>query len=257
MSLLEVVGLHKSFKGVRALWDVSLTVEPGERHVIIGPNGAGKSTLFNTMMGFLAADAGDVRLGGTPIGRLPAHARVPLGMACTFQKNNLFEALTVEENIHLAIAACKPYRFGLFTPLVARADLRQEAEERLRAWQLWERRTMTVQALSYGEQRLVELALALVSRPRIVLLDEPTSGMSPAETAETIQRLRALPRTLALLVIEHDMDVVFAIADRITVLHHGEVFASGPPDAVRGDPRVREIYFGGTFSGGARAHVGA
>ena len=147
--------------------------------------------------------------------------------------------------MHLAIEARKPYRFGLFKPLSWRTDLMEESEELLRRWDLWGRRERKVRELSYGEQRLLEVLLALASKPRMLLLDEPTSGMSPAETAQTIRLIQELPRSLTLLVVEHDMEVVFAIADRITVLHHGEVFLSGPPEEVRGDERVREIYFGG------------
>lgn len=252
MSLLDVRGLCKSYDGLQVLKDITLRVEAEERHVIIGPNGAGKSTLMGAIMGFVAVDAGSVAIDGREVTRLPPHARVPLGVACTFQKNNLFGALTVEQNLHLAIAADKPYRFRIGRPLLGYADLREESEERLRAWHLWERRADAVRTLSYGEQRLLEIVLALASRPRILLLDEPTSGMSPAETAETVRLLRGMPGTIALLVIEHDMDVVFAIADQITVLHHGEIFAQGAPGEVRGDERVRAIYFGG----GARLDAG-
>ena len=245
MSPLAVKNLNKSFKALQVLKDVSLEVHDEERHVVIGPNGAGKTTLFNCIMGTIPISSGEVVFGGVNVSSLPTHARVPLGMSRTFQKNNLFESLTVEENVHLAIEARKPYRFGLFKPLSWRTDLMEESEELLRRWDLWGRRERKVRELSYGEQRLLEVLLALASKPRMLLLDEPTSGMSPAETAQTIRLIQELPRSLTLLVVEHDMEVVFAIADRITVLHHGEVFLSGPPEEVRGDERVREIYFGG------------
>ena len=251
MSALKINNLCKSFKALQVLKDVSLEVQDRERHVVIGPNGAGKTTLFNCIMGTIPVSSGEVSFDGRNVSSLPTHARVPLGMSRTFQKNNLFGNLTVEENVHLAVEARKPYRFGLIKPLAWRRDLVEESGELLRRWDLWGRRDRKVKELSYGEQRLLEVLLALASKPKVLLLDEPTSGMSPAETAQTIRLIQELPRTLTLLVVEHDMEVVFAVADRITVLHHGEVFLSGVPEKVRGDERVKEIYFGG----GAKPHA--
>ncbi len=251
MSLLKLDGLDKSFKALHVLKDISLEVQPGQRYVIIGPNGAGKTTLFNCITGSLPIDAGVITFDEKRVSGLPAHTRVSLGMSRTFQKNNLFNKLTVEENLHLAITACKPYRFQVWKPLLGHTDLLQDTEELLKQWNLWERRKRKVNELSYGEQRLLEVMLALASKPRILLLDEPTSGMSPAETTQTARLIQNMPRSITLLVIEHDMEVVFSIADYITVLHHGEVFLSGPPEKVRGDERVREIYFGG----GAKPHA--
>jgi branched-chain amino acid transport system ATP-binding protein len=249
LSLLEVSHVNKSFKGLQVLKDLSLKVEPGQRHVIIGPNGAGKTTAFNCITGLLPIDSGSVKIEDTEVGGMPAHTRVSMGLACTFQKTNLFDKLTVEENLHLALTSRKPYRFRLWRPLAWHEDLREDTARLLEQWGLQERRRSRVDELSYGERRLLEIVLALASEPGILLLDEPTSGMSPAETAQTTALLREMPRSAALLVIEHDMEVVFSIADYITVLHHGEVFLAGPPEEVRGDERVREIYFGG----GARA----
>lgn len=251
MSLLKVEGVSKSFKGLQVLKNVSLDLKPGERHVIIGPNGAGKTTLFNCINGVLPVNEGRVEIKGKDVTKLPPNTRVPLGMARTFQKNNLFGPLTVEENVHLAVTAVKPYRYRWFRPLTSYRDILEEAERLLKEWDLWERRKHVVNELSYGEQRLLEILLALASGPDILMLDEPTSGMSPAETAQTTRLIQSLPRSISLLVIEHDMEVVFAIADRITVLHHGEVFMSGPPDTIKGDEKVKEIYFGG----GAVAHA--
>ncbi|BBL80279.1 ABC transporter ATP-binding protein [Rubrobacter xylanophilus] len=251
MSLLAVEGLGKSYDGLRVLNDVSFAVQPGQRHVIIGPNGAGKTTVFKCITGLLPADSGSVTLDGKDVTNLPVHSRVSLGLACTFQKTNLFDRLTVEENLHLAVLARKPYRFRLWRPLPWHEDLRRETRELLEEWGLWSRRERKVGELSYGEQRMLEIILALASRPRILLLDEPTSGMSPVETSRAASLIKNLPRSVALLIIEHDMDVVFSVAEHITVLHHGEVFLSGPPERVRGDEQVREIY----FSGGARPHA--
>ncbi|BCJ88215.1 ABC transporter ATP-binding protein [Effusibacillus dendaii] len=251
VNLLKVERLSKSFKGLQVLKNVSLEVESEERHVIIGPNGAGKTTLFNCITGVLPIDDGVVMLNGRKISGLPSDTRVANGMARTFQKNNLFGNLTVEENLHLAINACKPYRNNIIKPFRMYTDLLQETQELLERWNLWERRHRLVNELSYGEQRLLEIVLALASKPKILLLDEPTSGMSPAETLQTTQLIQSLPRSVSLLVIEHDMEVVFSIADRITVLHHGELFMTGSPNEIRGDERVKEIYFGG----GAMAHA--
>jgi branched-chain amino acid transport system ATP-binding protein len=245
LSLLKVEHLHKSFKGLQVLKDVSLEVQKGERHVIIGPNGAGKTTLFNCITGTLPINAGTVTVNGKRISGLPPYTAVREGMSRTFQKNNLFGSLTVEENLHLAITACKPYRFNFYKPFDKNKELLAETEELLKQWDLWERRARVVNELSYGEQRLLEVLLALASKPQILLLDEPTSGMSPAETIQTTKLIQSMPRSITLLVIEHDMEVVFSIADRITVLHHGEVFLSGAPEQISGDERVKAIYFGG------------
>lgn len=245
MSLLTINSVDKAFSGLRVLSEVSLEVNSGQRHVIIGPNGAGKTTLFQCINGLLPVDTGSIIVNGTDVTKMPAHARVSLGMSCTFQKTNLFDELTVEENLHLAITTRKPYRFQLWKPLSWYEDLHQETRQLLEEWDLQSQQKRKVDELSYGEQRILEILLALASRPRILLLDEPTSGMSPAETARTTSLIQEMPRSVALLIIEHDMDVVFSVADYITVLHHGEIFLSGPPEQVRGDERVREIYFGG------------
>ncbi|MCL6637977.1 MAG: ABC transporter ATP-binding protein [Alicyclobacillus sp.] len=245
MTALAVEGLVHAFGGLRALDGLSLAAEVGERLVILGPNGAGKTTLFNCITGVLPINAGAVYLDGRLISKRPPNELVHLGMARTFQKNNLFNNLTVEENIHLAIAARKPYRLQMLKSLRSYAEIRRETDELLGQWELGQHRDVPVHSLSYGEQRLLEFLLALASKPRILLLDEPTSGMSPAETAQTAEVIRQLPRSVTLLVIEHDMDVVFSIADRLTVLHHGEVMLSGTPDEVRNSELVREIYFGG------------
>lgn len=251
MSLLRVEKICKSFKTLQVLNNVSLDAQPGERHVIIGPNGAGKTSLFNAITNQFPIDSGKIYLEDREINKLSSHHLVHLGMSRTFQKNNLFGDLTTEENIHLALVAKKRYRFNVFSPLVKRSDIRQETEEILQQWNLSDRRQMKVKNLSYGEQRLLEVLLALASKPKILLLDEPTSGMSPAETQKTSEMIQKLPRSISLLVIEHDMEVVFAIADRITVLHHGEVILSGPPEKVRNNEMVKEIYFGG----GAKLHA--
>lgn len=251
MSLLKVENINKSFKTLPVLKNVSLEVHPGERHVIIGPNGAGKTTLFNSITNQFPIDAGSIYLEEKEISKLRAHQLLHLGMSRTFQINNLFGELTLEENIHLALAAKKSYKFDVFLPLVNRIDIQAETDEILKQWDISSRRHITVNNLSYGEQRLLEVLLALASKPKILLLDEPTSGMSPAETVQTAEMIKKMPRSIALVVIEHDMDVVFAIADRITVLHHGEVILTGPTEEIKNNTLVKEIYFGG----GAKQHA--
>lgn len=245
MSLLEVEGISKSFTSLDVLKNVSLNVQKGERHVIIGPNGAGKTTLFNCITGELPVDAGIVKIERNIISKLPSHKLVHLGMSRTFQKNNLFGDLTVKENIYLAITSRKHYRFQIFKSLSNYKDLEKEAVELLDQWNMSDRSDIKVDNLSYGEQRLLEIMLAMASKPRILLLDEPTSGMSPVETKQTADLIQTFPRSVSLLIIEHDMEVVFSIADRITVLHHGEVVLSGDPENIRNSDHVREIYFGG------------
>lgn len=251
MSLLKVENISKSFKTLPVLKNVSLEVRPGERHVIIGPNGAGKTTLFNAITNQFPIDSGSIYLEGKEISKLRAHQLLHLGMSRTFQVNNLFGELTLEDNVHLALAAKKSYKFDVFLPLVHRFDIQAETDEILKQWDISSRRHIKVNNLSYGEQRLLEVLLALASKPKIILLDEPTSGMSPAETVQTAEMIKKMPRSIALVVIEHDMDVVFAIADRITVLHHGEVILSGLAEEIKNNTLVKEIYFGG----GAKQHA--
>ncbi len=243
-ALLVTEHLGRRFGGIVALRDVSLAVEAGERRAIIGPNGAGKTTLFNIISGELRATSGRVRLGDHAITGLPTHRIAALGLARTFQRNNLLLNLTALENVRLALQALTSATRRLFTPAARLTHLRDEALALLGRMGLEGRDGVPARVLSYGEQRQLEVALALAGRPRVVLLDEPTAGMSPAETARMTSLLSRLGRDQTLVVIEHDMDVVFALADRITVLHLGEVLASGTPDAVRADGRVQDVYLG-------------
>ncbi|MCC6188350.1 MAG: ABC transporter ATP-binding protein [Anaerolineales bacterium] len=244
MSRLKADGLRKHFGGIAALVNVTLEVEPGERRAIIGPNGAGKSTLLNVLAGDLPPTAGRVCLDGREITRLPAHDRANLGLGRTFQRNNLFAGLSVFANTRLAVQ----HRQGLGREMLR--DVRRfhavtrETEAILEQVGLAEQRDRAVSTLAYGQQRALEVALALASKPKVLLLDEPTAGMSPAETAEMVKFIGALPRWLTMLIVEHDMDVVFTLADRITVLHFGEVLAEGAPEEVRANTRVQEVYLG-------------
>lgn len=244
MSQLKVVNLSKNFGGIQALNNVTLEIEPGERHAIIGPNGAGKSTLFNLIAGELPPSKGTVYLEERNVTKLPVHKRANLGLGHTFQRNNLFMGLTVFENVRLAVQHQKQVNRHWFKTIVSFKEVGETAETILKRVGLLAQKDIVVNTLAYGQQRALEVALALASEPTVILLDEPTAGMSPAETVEMVQLIETLPRSLTLLIVEHDMDVIFKLADRITVLHYGQIISQGTPDAVRADPTVQQIYLG-------------
>ncbi|MEL1133940.1 ABC transporter ATP-binding protein [Desulfitobacterium sp. THU1] len=231
MNALEILNACKTFGGLAVLQDVSLSVEVGERRAIIGPNGAGKTTLFNIISGTLPLNSGTISLFGKRSEHLSPYRRARAGLARTFQQNNLFFNLTLLENIHLAIL---PHH------------TQSSPQEFLETWGWWEKRDMPVKELSYGDQRQVELLLALAQSPRLLLLDEPTAGMSSVETQKITSMIRNLSREITVLIIEHDMEVVFDLADRITVLNYGRVLFEGSQEEVRSDQRVKEVYLGTT-----------
>jgi ABC-type branched-subunit amino acid transport system ATPase component len=239
--MIETLDLRREFGGIKALAGVSLKVAEGERRAIIGPNGAGKTTLFNVLTGELEPTAGEVRLAGENVtGRRP-HELARRGVARMYQRNELFDPLPARDNVAIAVAAAAgPYRPFSSPPaseLVAADDLLERVG-------LATRGATPARALSHGERRQLELAVALARRPRVLLLDEPTAGMSPAETARITELIASLDRSLTLVIVEHDMDVVFRLAERITVLHEGRVIAEGTPAQVRGDTLVNEVYLG-------------
>ncbi|HEU5320680.1 MAG TPA: ABC transporter ATP-binding protein [Methylomirabilota bacterium] len=244
MTPLAVDALTHDFGGLRALDGVSLAAGAGERLVVLGPNGAGKTTLFNLITGLLRPSAGRIRLFDRDVTALPTHRRARLGLGRTFQITTLFPRLTVRENVLLAVQGADPARFTLLRPLAAYPHLGERAERLLDEWGLAARRDVPTRELSYGEQRQVELLLALAGRPRVLLLDEPTAGLSPAETAAVAAMIGRFPREVTLLLIEHDMDVALELADRVVVLHQGRVLAEGRTDRIREDARVAEIYLG-------------
>jgi len=239
--MIETRDLRREFGGIKALDGVSLKVAQGERRAIIGPNGAGKTTLFNVLTGELEPTAGEVRLAGENVtGRRP-HELARRGVGRMYQRNELFDPLPARENVAIAVAAAagpyRPFRSPPPSELVA-------ADELLERVGLGARQATPARALSHGERRQLELAVALARRPRVLLLDEPTAGMSPAETARITELIASLDRSLTLVIVEHDMDVVFQLAERITVLHEGRVIAEGTPAQVRGDTLVNEVYLG-------------
>jgi branched-chain amino acid transport system ATP-binding protein len=244
VSALTVRDLSKSFGGVQALENVSFTIAPGERRAVIGPNGAGKTTLFHVISGTIFPSVGTIALFDSDITRLAPDVRARLGIARTFQITNLFFRLTVLENVLLAVAAANGVGLRLIRPMVAYRHLYEKAERLLSQWELAESARRLVQHLSYGEQRQLELVLALAGAPAILLLDEPTAGLSPAETKRVVAMVRDLPRDMTILMIEHDMDVAFELADRITVLHQGRLIAEGDQAAIRANSQVTEIYLG-------------
>ena len=244
--LLQVEGVSKSFGALAALTDVSLTVSAGEVVSVIGPNGAGKSTLFNVITGLHGATRGRVLFDGQVItGRAP-EAVNRLGLAKTFQITNVFPGISVYENVRVAAQSRAP-EAGRFTSLWRRPDVEGAVMELLVAFGLEGRRDETAQNLSHGEQRYLEICLALATQPTLLLLDEPTAGMTPGETKEATALIRrmALARGLTLLLIEHDMSVVMGISDRVAVLHFGQKIAEGPPEAIRSNPQVIDAYLGG------------
>ena len=242
--VLEARDLWRSFDGFAALRGVTLSLHVGERHAVIGPNGAGKTTFFDLITGHLEPDRGGVSFEGQPIAGLAPHRIVRLGVARSFQRINIYPRMTVADNVRVALIARDGQEQNLVVPACGLAA--DETESLLARVGLGDQATRDAGELGYGKQKQLELALALAAQPRLLLLDEPTAGMSPAETAVATELLHQIQRErrFTLLFTEHDMGVVFGMADRISVLHQGEIIASGTPDAVRQDPRVRRVYLG-------------
>jgi branched-chain amino acid transport system ATP-binding protein len=241
---LAVEGISRNFGGLRALDRIDLGVEAGERLALIGPNGAGKTTFFNIVTGLLAPSTGRIALFDHDVTALKPHRRARLGLGRTFQITTLFPDLSVLDSVLLAVQAHDPARFALHRPRSAYRHLFERAEALLGEWELAGRRDVPTRELSYGEQRQLELVLALAGRPRVLLLDEPTAGLSPAETGSVAAIIARLPRDISLLLIEHDMDVALELADRVIVLFQGRVLAEGSREAIRKNRQVEEIYLG-------------
>lgn len=244
MEALKIEKLFKTFGGVKALRDVSLRAEVGQKLAIIGPNGAGKTTLFNVLNGQLAPTSGRVYLYGKDITNLPTHSRAHLGLSRSFQITSLFTSLTVLENCFLALHGTRPSRFEIFRSIGSFHHLFYKAQELLDMVKLWDERDEPVKNISYGEQRRLEIAVSLASEPKLLLLDEPSAGLTAGESAVIVDMIHNLGEDITTLIVAHDMDLVFGVAERITVLHYGQIIVEGSPEAVRNDPKVKEIYMG-------------
>jgi branched-chain amino acid transport system ATP-binding protein len=251
MIALETRALHKSFGSLAATQDVSLAFEAGSRYAIIGPNGAGKTTYFNLLAGNLRPDSGTILFAGRDVTKLDVTSRAKIGIARSFQRNNLFSDFTVRENLMLACALRVGSTRVFWRPMRQTTSARGEADEIAEQVGLSDALGIMVRHLSYGSQRQLEVALALACRPQVLLLDEPTSGMSPEETARMHSLVTALPRSLTVIVIEHDMDIVLDFADRIIVLDYGRVLEQGTPSEIRASAIVRQRYLGDSIHSGA------
>ena len=243
-ALLTIDGLTKRFGGVVASDNVRLDVTRGELHAIIGPNGAGKTTLIGQLAGEIAPDAGRIHFGGQDITALPVHGRSLMGLARTFQITSLFPDFTALDNVALAVQAHAGHSFRFWRPARAEPELREPARAALERVGLGHRANTMLSSMSHGEHRQLELGMALASKPSMLLLDEPMAGLGPDQSAGMVQTLRELKRELTILLIEHDMEAVFALADRITVLVYGRTIASGTPAEIRANPDVRQAYLG-------------
>jgi branched-chain amino acid transport system ATP-binding protein len=241
---LQTRHLQKRFGGITATQDVSIAVEQGARHALIGPNGAGKTTLVNLLTGMLRATAGNIELDGADITSLAPHQRVRLGLVRTFQINQLFERLTPLETISLVIAQADGDGGNPWTPLSHHRAAVDEAASLLSQLHLSDVLQRKVGVLAHGKRRLLEIAIALASRPRVLLLDEPMAGVPAAESKEILQTLTALPADVTVLLIEHDMDLVFRFATRISVMVNGSLLVEGTNDEIARDPRVKDVYLG-------------
>jgi branched-chain amino acid transport system ATP-binding protein len=242
--LLETKGLVKRFGGLVATDNLSIEVREGEIHALIGPNGAGKTTLVGQLTGNLRPDAGSIHFSGRDITRLPIHARVQLGLARSFQITAVLREFSAIENVALAVQAHAGHSFRFLRDVRFDMRLREPAWQGLEAVGLDERAGVPAAALSHGEQRQLEIAMALAGSPRLLLLDEPMAGMGAEESQDMVHLLRRLKSRCGMLLIEHDMDAVFALADRITVLVYGRAIASGTPEEIRANAEVRQAYLG-------------
>jgi len=244
MTALAVTGLTKSFGGLRVTNGVDLAIAPGERRLIIGPNGAGKTTLFNLITGEMAPDAGSIALFGQDITRTPCRRRAHLGMARTYQIITLFPRYTILRNVTLALLGLSGLRWNPLIDLDRQHELARHADEALARVGLRHIADRPLTETSYGERRRVEIAMAMAQSPKVLLLDEPFAGLSIDERRDVQQLLAAIPRDVTMVMIEHNMDVALDLADRITLLHFGEVIVEGTRAEVVADPRTREVYLG-------------
>ncbi len=244
MKVLELLEIHHDFSGLRVLSGINLEILEGERHAVIGPNGAGKSTLFNIISGLLAPSRGSVLYRGKDITRKAPHQITRLGIGRSFQIVNIFPQLPMYENIRGAVLSRRGMRLNAWSILDQQTDVARETEEVLERFELAERQDTPASALSYGEQRALEIALTVAMRPDLILLDEPTAGLNSEETRKAVGLIRRVTERMTLVMVEHDMDVIFSLADRISVIYYGQVLATGTPDEIRGNEKVKQAYLG-------------
>ena len=244
MNILETKALYHDFSGLEVLFDVNLEVNEGERHAIIGPNGAGKTTLFNVITGTYVPSKGQVFFKGKEVTGSKPHQMIRLGMGRSFQITSTFDRLTTFQNIRMGVMSKRGIRFNLFRKVDKMQDITQETDEVLRRINLHGERDLPAGVLSYGKHRSLEISMALATDPEVVMLDEPTAGMSKDETHYAVELIRKLTEGKTAVIIEHDMDVVFSLADRITVIHLGTILACGPPGEIRENQAVKDAYLG-------------
>jgi len=242
--ILEVNGIYKDFSGLQVLTGVNFTVKANEKHAIIGPNGAGKTTLFNIISGKYKPSAGSILFKGKEVAGLPPYVLNHLRMCRSFQITNLFQNLTVFENIRAGVRSHAGLRYHLLKTLDCHPEINAKTEGIIEQVGLDEVTQRPAHELSYGQQRALEIGVALSTEPELILLDEPTAGMTREETEDTVRLMRSVVENRTLMIIEHDMEVVFSLADTVSVLHNGTILASGKPEAIRNDPRVKDAYLG-------------
>lgn len=244
MTAVSLENVSISFGGIQAVSDLTIDVLPGERRVLLGPNGAGKTTIFNMIGGQLLPQEGQISFFDQDVTMWPPHRRARAGLARTFQITSLFYNLTVEENIYLAVQGILPHRCNLLRSAEAFAAAKDRVDAVFAQWQLDSERRALVGDLSYGIQRKLEIAMALVHRPRVLLLDEPTAGLSTSETASLVELIKALGRDVTIIMIEHDMSVAFEIGENFTVMNRGKVITEGDAAAIRSEAEIQTIYLG-------------
>ncbi|MBW2092091.1 MAG: ABC transporter ATP-binding protein [Deltaproteobacteria bacterium] len=244
MNILETKGLYHDFSGLKVLFDVNLEIEEGERHAIIGPNGAGKTTLFNLITGTYKPSQGKVFFKGKDITATPPFRLARLGMGRSFQITSTFDKQTTFQNIRMGVLSKKAIRFNMFRRVDKIQPVTEETEENLKNINLINERDIPASGLSYGKHRSLEMCMSMSTNPELVMLDEPTAGMSKDETRNAVELIRRLTENRTMVIIEHDMDVIFSLADRITVLHYGSILATGSPDEIKNNQDVKDAYLG-------------
>ena len=242
--VLELQDVYKDFDGLEVLFGINMGIQQGERHAIIGPNGAGKSTIFNIITGKVLPSKGKIFFKGQDVTGTSPHKLNRRGLARSFQITNIFRTMTVFQNVRNAILSKNKIRYNMFSRLDRMKDINDQTDRVLEQIGLLDRRDVVAGLLSYGQQRALEIGLTIATEPELILLDEPTAGMSSEETREAVKLIERVTQGKTLIIVEHDMEVVFSLADRITVIYYGEVLASGPPDEIRQNQKVKDAYLG-------------